>query len=168
MTKKILVAYASRSGSTMEAADKIAEELSSQGDIAAEVISVKKAKDIASYDAIVLGSAIWMGRPLSEMISFIKSYKPILSTKKVAFFGLCMTLKEATPENIKTVESFFDPIKALITPVAMRLFAGRIDPSKGGFFARLIIKMTKAPIGDFRDWVAIRSWTKELKSKFDL
>jgi menaquinone-dependent protoporphyrinogen oxidase len=61
MAKKILVVYASRGGSTMEVADKIAEELSSQGDISAEVISVKKAKDIASYDAIVLGSAILDG-----------------------------------------------------------------------------------------------------------
>ncbi len=167
MAKKILVVYASRGGSTMEVAAKIAEELSSQGDISAEVMSVKKAKDIASYDAIVLGSAIWMGRPLSEMLSFIKSYRPILLTKKVAFFGLCMTLKDETPENLKAVETYFDPIKALITPVEMKLFAGKTDPSKIGFFARLAIKMAKSPIGDFRNWDTIRSWAKELKSKLN-
>lgn len=165
MAKKILVVYASRGGSTMEAAGKIADELSSQENTTAEVISVKKAKDIASYDAIVLGSAIWMGRPLPEMVSFIKSYKPILSTKKVAVFGLCMTLKDQTPESLKAVGTYFEPIKALISPIDMQLFAGKVDPSRLGLFARLAIKMVKAPVGDFRNWDTIRSWVEELKKK---
>ena len=164
MAKRILVVYASRGGSTAEVADTIAQELSYDG-VVAEATSIKGAKNITSFDAIVLGTAIRMGRPLPEMVSFVKSYRPILSTKKVALFGLCMTLKDDTPENRKLSESYLAPLTSLFSPVDKQMFAGKIDPARIGLLSRFAIKMVKAPIGDFRLWDTIRNWARALNSK---
>lgn len=165
MSKKILVVYASRGSSTAETADIIARELSAHLEIKVEIADVKRANHIASYDSIVLGTAIRIGRPLPEMISFVKSYQPILSTKKVALFGMCMMLKDPSAENKKNSSTYFNPLKALLTPVDTHLFAGKVNLSKLGFLARLAIKMGKAPIGDFRNWEKIKTWAAELSPK---
>ena len=165
MSKKVLVVYASRGSSTAETADKVARELSTQLGVKVEVANVKRAKYIASYDSIILGTAIRMGRPLPEMVSFVKSYQPILSTKKVALFGMCMMLKDPSAENIKTSSNYLDSLKALLTPIDTHLFAGKVNPGRLGFLARLAIKMVKAPIGDFRNWDEIKAWSAQLSPK---
>ena len=53
----VLVAVASRHGSTREIADAIAQELRMQG-VDADVRHVEDVPDLNSYDAVVLGSAI--------------------------------------------------------------------------------------------------------------
>lgn len=165
MSKKILVVYASRGSSTAETADFVARELSMQLEVKVEVADVKRANHIASYDSIVLGTAIRMGRPLPEMISFVKSYQPILSTKNVALFGICMLLKDPTAENIKTSSIYLDPLKSLLPPIDTTLFAGKINPAKLGFLTRLAIKMVKLPTGDFRNWNEIKAWATKLSTK---
>jgi menaquinone-dependent protoporphyrinogen oxidase len=165
MSKKILVVYASRGSSTAETADKVAHELSVQLGLKVEVASVKRAKYIASYDSIVIGTAIRMGRPLPEAISFAKSYQPILSTKKVAIFGMCMVVKNPSAENKKSSSIYLDSLKALLNPIDTQLFAGKINPARLGFMARLVIKLAKTPIGDFRNWDEIKAWSAQLGQK---
>ncbi len=165
MEKKILVVYASRSGSTAQASDAIAHELSSIEGVTAEAVSVKSANDITLYDVIVLGTAIRMGRQLPEMISFVKSYLPILRTKKIALFGFCMTLKDDTPANRKIVGAYCNQLTSLISPVDIQLFAGKVNPARLGLLARMAVRMVKAPVGDFRKWEDIKAWARALNSK---
>jgi len=165
MKKRILVAYASRSGSTAETADMIAHELSLQKGITAEAASVKNAKDIASYDAIILGTAIHMGRPLPEMLSFVKSYQPILATKKVASFGMCMSLIKETPQTLKESDAYLATLNAQCKPFESRVFAGNVNLSKLKFMSRMIVKMVKSPVGDFRKLDDIKMWARETGKK---
>lgn len=166
MSKKILILFASRSGSTADTASIIADELKlKQKDISVDVLPVKKAKDITSYDLIILGSAIHMGRPLPEMLSFIRSYCPILKTKTILCFALCMNLRTETDKTIQESAAFLTPFSAC-TPIETKVFAGSVDYSKLGFFSRLIVKMVKSPQGDFRKIDIIKAWAAEIASKY--
>jgi len=43
-------------------------------------------------------------------------------------------------------------------PVRLGYFAGKTDPARLSFVERTALKLVKSPIGDFRDWDAIRVW----------
>lgn len=60
MGTKILVAYASRAGSTSEVAEVIGQELCSAG-AQVDIRPINEVKNIESYQAVVVGSAIHAG-----------------------------------------------------------------------------------------------------------
>jgi len=63
------------------------------------------------------------------------------------------------------VERFLEELrKALlpIQPVAVTMFAGKLDPARMSFVERTMTKMLKVPTGDFRDWNRIREWGRGL------
>jgi menaquinone-dependent protoporphyrinogen oxidase len=61
MEKKVLVAYASKCGSTGETAKAVAEEIAARGK-SVDVRPAENVKDISGYSAVVLGSAVRFGR----------------------------------------------------------------------------------------------------------
>jgi menaquinone-dependent protoporphyrinogen oxidase len=44
-------------------------------------------------------------------------------------------------------------------------FAGKVDPAALSFFERLALKMVKSPVGDKRDWNAVRTWADGLAAR---
>jgi menaquinone-dependent protoporphyrinogen oxidase len=113
-----------------------------------------------------LGSAIRAGKVLTEIFDFVEAHKSELHKLPVAYFVVGMTLREDTPEKRKTVDAYVDPLRALIAPVDVGLFAGKMDYSKFGFFEKFIIKnMIKVPEGDLRNWPAINNWAEKLLPK---
>ena len=89
--RRVLVAYASKYGSTGGVADAIGKELCSK-DVAADVVLIKNANNIGSYQGVIIGSAIYMGKWMSEAVDFVKKNKDILRKVPVAYFLVCMTL----------------------------------------------------------------------------
>lgn len=164
-TKTILVAYASKAGSTAEVADFIGKSLADKGAVV-DVKQIKSLRDISGYQAVVIGSAIRAGELLPEAVDFVKLHKEHLRKIPVAYFVVCTTLRKNTEERRKKVNAYLDPLCAEIAPVDKGLFAGKMDYSKLDFISRIIIKyMVKTPEGDFRDWDAIKKWTDRLFPK---
>lgn len=157
VNNRILIAYASKAGSTAEIAAKIGETLSKSGQ-AVDVLPVTKATDLSPYSSVILGSAIRVGQLLPEAMKFLQANQGTLAQKKFSAFIVCMTLKDDTEANRQTVSAYLDPVRALIKPASEGLFAGVMNMSKLPLFERLIIKMMKAPEGDFRKWDAIQAW----------
>ena len=165
MAGKILVAYATRAGSTAEVADFIGKTLAKSG-AAVDVRPVKKVKSLNGYTAVVAGSGIRAGRVYSEITGFVKDHKAELNTIPTVFFVVNMTMKDDTPENRAIVNAYLDPLRAEVTPVDVGLFAGTMKYDRLGFFARFAVtRMVKTPEGDFRDWNAIEAWTNALAPK---
>jgi menaquinone-dependent protoporphyrinogen oxidase len=71
----ILIAYASRHGSTGGIAERIAERLR-EGGLDAEAMTVKSARDVADYDAVILGSALYMFHWMKEARSWAAQEPP--------------------------------------------------------------------------------------------
>jgi menaquinone-dependent protoporphyrinogen oxidase len=160
MQDKVLVAYASKAGSTSEVARAVGEVLTNKG-YAVDVKLVKDVKDLSSYKAVVLGSAIRIGHVLPEVKKFVESNQKALSQVPTSYFVVCLTMHEDTEENRRTVSGYLAPLSVIVKPASEGLFAGKMDLTKLSFLDQTMAKMIKAPIGDFRNWDAIRSWAAQ-------
>ncbi len=160
MSKKILITYASVSGSTGEVAAAISKVLEKTG-VTVQVQPVKDIVDVSSFDAVVLGSSIRAGRWLPEATQFLAKHRDSLIRVPVAYFTTCLTMVNDTEDSRRTVLAYIEPVLEQvpeIKPVALGLFAGSLDPN------RTMVMQTKvAPQGDYRDWDAIRAWAKEIR-----
>jgi len=159
---KILVTYATKAGSTAEVAAEIGRVIESKGGCQVDVCPVGKLNGVDGYDAVVIGSAIRAGKWLPEATKFVEKHRDALGRVPVALFTVCLTLKDDTEENRRTVAAYLDPVRQVVQPVEVGLFAGVMDYSKLPFILRLLMKAMKSPQGDFRDWEAITSWATDI------
>ena len=162
MDNKILVAYASKAGSTIEIATHVAEKIAENGK-PVDVLPVNKVEDLTKYQSVILGSAIRIGAVLPEVSKFIESNKDILMTKSLNVFVVCMTLNEDNEENRNIVSGYLEPIRKLVHPATEGLFAGVMDLTKLNLLERLMMKSMKTPQGDFRNWEKIDTWVKKAR-----
>ena len=161
MGNQVLVAYATKSGSTNGVAEAIGQVLADFG-LSVDVQSVSNVKNIDHYQAVIIGSATRMGRLLSEALNFAEKHKVALASKKTAYFTVCLTMQEDTPENREIVSASFKPLVQIKEPLSLGLFSGKYDSSTVNFVMRAMLKKMKTPEGDFRDWEAIKTWSSEL------
>jgi menaquinone-dependent protoporphyrinogen oxidase len=162
MSQRILIAYASRAGSTAEVAETIGDVLRECG-LNVDVRSVKDVQNFTGYDALVLGSAIWAGKPLPEMQRFVADQHEALAHLPVAYFILCDALREYTPANQQIALGYLAPSRKAKQPVSVGMFAGRRDFSKVHPLLRwFLMRVIRLAEGDWRDWEQIRSWAAEL------
>src|SRR5688500_5163106 len=83
---RVLVAGASKHGSTREIAKAIAEELRAAG-LDADLRDAGNVTSLAGYDAVVLGSAIYMGRWMPEAKHLVERFQPQLAALPVWLFS---------------------------------------------------------------------------------
>ncbi len=172
MEDRILVTYASRSGTTAGVAEAIGKTLSARG-AQVDVIRMQKVKDLHNYRAVVAGSAIQAGAWLPEAMQFVRAYRIELSQKPFAAFLVCMTLAmkgEVRPEYRQHVSTWLAPVRELVRPVSEGMFAGALDTRKIASFGdrlkfRISVLLGVWAEGDHRDWNAIHAWAEELSPK---
>jgi menaquinone-dependent protoporphyrinogen oxidase len=155
----VLVAVASKHGSTRGIADAIAGELRALG-LAADVGSVDDVADPDRYEAVVLGSAVYMGKWMPEARRFVDTHRDALGRVPVWLFS-------SGPLGADEPKPAGDPAQLddLMTATRAhghRIFSGKLEPGELGLGERLIVKAVHAPAGDFRDWDAIRAWAREI------
>lgn len=159
--RRALVIYGTRAGSTAEVADHIGKSLAEAG-WSADVKSVRNVRDVKGYQAVIIGSGVRAGRLYSEIRGFVTAHRTELQEVPVAYFVVCMTLREDTPEGRKTADAYLDPLRAVVKPVDVGLFAGKMDPARLDSLGRVMQKVRGMPVGDFRDWKAIGDWATAL------
>ena len=164
MDKKVLVAYASKYGSTVGVADAIGKELCNRG-AAVDVCMLKNIGDLNPYRGILVGSAIYMGKWLPEAVDFVDRNRRVLGQIPVAYFLVCMTMREPTEENRRKVLAYLDPVLKKVPqvkPIEIGTFAGALHYSNISIPWKVILKLKGAPEGDFRQWDVIRAWATRL------
>jgi menaquinone-dependent protoporphyrinogen oxidase len=163
--EKMLVAYATRCGSTGEVAEAIGKAVCEAG-AAVDVRPVKDVKDVSAYQAVVVGSAIRMGRWLPEATRFVEKHRAALGRVPLAYFGVCLAMSEDTEEKRREAEGYLQPVRDLVQPAEQAMFAGAVIYQRLPFLLRYLMKnVIKASEGDFRDWEAIRAWAGGLPAK---
>lgn len=160
MTPKVLVAYASKHGTTREVAESIAETLREFGRLAVEIEDAGRVHDISRYDAVVVGGGLYTGKWHADARHLLKMHRHELAGKRLAVFGM----GPDSVEESKVAESRKQLERALaatpeIEPIAVTIFGGALAPESWRFpFNRL-------PAFDARDWDAIRGWAEEVATK---
>ncbi|MGE3908493.1 MAG: flavodoxin domain-containing protein [Chloroflexota bacterium] len=165
MNARVLIAYASRTGSTAEVAKAVGQEMRAAG-WQTDVLPVEGVRDITGYDALILGTAIRIGKPLSEAMRFARQHQGDMATRPVAYFMLCDTLHEDTPHSREVAQDYLTPLRKIRQPVSEGLFGGVKDFSTAHpllrWFAMRVLRLAE---GDWRNWDEIRAWAAALPDK---
>jgi menaquinone-dependent protoporphyrinogen oxidase len=159
---KTLVAVASRHGSTHEIARAIADELRTRG-LDVELRDAGEVDSLDGYDAVVLGSAVYMGDWLAEARRLVERHRERLAALPVWLFS-------SGPLGAEDPKPHGDPeriagLLAAVRPRGHRVFVGKLDKGALSLGERLAAKLVRAPEGDFRDWDAIREWADEIAAE---
>ena len=160
-TRKILLAYASRFGSTQEVAETLTTALRAAG-LEVDIQPMQEVKNLDNYDAVVLGAAIYNARWHPNAHQFLAQHQEALRQRSVVIFALgpLSTSDAAMRRSRRQLDS--ELVKySWLKPVAVEMFVGKYDPAKPGmgFFERLV------PASDHRDWNAIRAWANALAAQ---
>lgn len=172
MSKKCLVVYASEAGSTREVAEKVGQVLTEKG-LAVDVRPVKEVRNLKGYDAVVLGTAVRMFKPLGKMMSFVNKHKRDLAQVPTAAFTVGLAMKDAATKGSADAEKYAAPFLAQLgNNKSATFFAGKLDLNTlTPLFRMMMSKMTEndpSSLGDFRDWNAIQAWAGTLPASLGL
>ncbi len=156
---KILVTYASRRGSNAEIAARIGQQLLAAGH---EVIvgPCSEAPGAADFDAVILGSALYVGRWDRTAVGYLASQASQLRGRPTYLFQSGPCGEGFDLAHVKTPRA----VRRLAAQLGLQppvTFGGRLERSRGR--TRLDRWMaTGALAGDFRDWDQVKAWTAHI------
>lgn len=157
---KVLVTAATRHGGTHEIAEAIAAGLAGRG-VETEALPIGEITSLDRYDAVVLGSAVYMGRWLGEARRFAQLHASALSAMPVWLFSSGPLgppehrVPPGTPADV--------PVLVRLTRATThRTFAGRLEMQRLHFAERTVARTIHAPEGDDRNWDAIDRFAGEI------
>lgn len=162
---RVLVAYASKHGSTKGIAERIGADLRQDGH-EVDVLQAKQAGRADDYDAVVVGSAAYATHWMREASSFVKKNRGTLEHKPLWFFSSGPLGTEKVDKEGHDVAEAALPKEAQelasLHPRDHHVFWGALDMDELGLGGRMLMRLPAAregiPQGDFRDWDDIDQW----------
>lgn len=154
---RVLVTVASKHGSTLELGEAVATELRAAG---VDVDTVAPSGDlrVADYAAIICGSAVYGGSWRKEAVNFLESRADDLRNLPVWLFS-------TGPVGTADLEDETNDGSRLASLVGARdhtTFGGKLDMSQLTMGEKAIVKLVRAPEGDYRDFDAAREWARHI------
>lgn len=160
MKDVVLIAYATKHGSTHEVADALARTLVEEG-LSVDVEPAASIRDLSGYQGVVLGASLYMGRAHPDARRFLRRHRAALSRLPVAVFGI----GPLTTEDKDVAGSRAQLERALartpeVAPFATAIFGGVVDPTE------LRFPFSHMPATDARDWDEIAGWARQIAASF--
>ena len=151
---KVLVTAASKHGATSGIAEHVVKTLIDRG-FEVEFVDPPEVADLSTYDAVVIGSAVYAGNWRKDAVEFTERFSAHLQTIPVWIFS-SGPLGDDDDNGPK-----LNQLDALMESTGARShtwFDGRLIKEDLSFGERAIVAMVRAPYGDFRDWDDIADW----------
>lgn len=158
MNTSILVAYATRYGSTEEVAQSVTESLRGRG-LNVEIKLARKVRSLSGYNAVVLSAPLYMFRWHRDALHFLSRHRAALTAMPTVIFALGPFHNKE--EELRAAREQLDKELAKfpwLKPVVVEVFVGKFEPTKLRFPYSFIGPLKKIPPSDERDWQAIRAW----------
>lgn len=154
MPGNVLVAYGTTNGSTAQIAEAVADVLR-KGGFTVEAAPAASVADVTSYDAVVVGGALYTGRWHKDARRFVRRHRRALAERPLWLFS-------SGPLDATASERDIPPVPG-VRRTATRLdakghvtFGGCLVEGAKGRIAGMILRNGKG--GDFRDFTAIENW----------
>jgi menaquinone-dependent protoporphyrinogen oxidase len=152
---KVLVAYATRHGSTAEIAERIAGDLGAAGHEVDVVVAEPDRWLDDEHDGYIVGCAVYMGNWLREGRRFLADNATVLTRRPVWLFS-SGPLGEETSASIDA--KHVGRLVASTNALGHTIFGGRLRQGDAGGLEGVVARAIRAPFGDFRDWDAVDAW----------
>src|SRR4030042_4903382 len=124
--KKILIVYASATGSTVEVVEAIGKTRGDRG-FAFDTRPAKDKPAVDGYQAVIIGSAVQGSKWLPEAVAFVESNKAALQKIPVALVCVHFFFRGEGEYDCKMRLAYLDPIRPLLPHAMEVFFAGRFD-----------------------------------------
>jgi len=160
----VLVTYASKRGSTAEIAGTIAATLRRAG-LGVECEPAQAVRALEPYDAVVLGSAVYMKRWQGDARHFLKKHRKALRQMPFWVFS-SGPVGDPAKDNLDWVEP--PKFAAKIEEMGARghaVFGGRAPAEPRGMMEKAMVNGIPAEYRDRRDWNQIRAWAEGVASE---
>jgi menaquinone-dependent protoporphyrinogen oxidase len=166
LVMNVLVVHASKAGATAGIAERIASTLTREGHVAV-ARPTDQAGDPSRYDAVVLGSAVYLGHWLKEARTYAQQQRDALVTRPVWLFSSGPIGPDRVDDDGRDLLEVAAPqelpeLVEALRPVEHRVFFGALDPNRLSLAHRALRKLPAGrrilPEGDFRDWPAVEAW----------
>jgi menaquinone-dependent protoporphyrinogen oxidase len=157
----VLVAYSSKRGSTAEIAETLAATLRREG----LGVCLERAEDVRSlerYDAVVLGSAVYMKRWRGEAKHFLKKHRKALRQMPFWVFS-SGPVGDPANDNPDWIEP--PKLAEKVEELGGRdhvVFGGRVPAEPRGLVEKAMAEGIPEQFRDRRDWDRIRAWATEI------
>ena len=155
---KVLVTASSKHGATAEIAEAIAKEIT-RGGFDVDLIAPTEVESIDGYDAVVLGSAVYMTQWTENARAFISRFRVQLRTVPVWAFSCGLA---GVPNGEAQDPRRVGPALLDINAIDHQTFKGRLELTNLNLRERSIARMGAAPEGDYREWDKIRAWANQI------
>ncbi len=186
---KILVTYATQSGSTAEIAQTIGNTLEASAHVDVREHS-RVGATLTGYSAVVVGGPILRNECHIDTLMFVHKHRDRLSEIPVAFFFPCLIItrteelkpvfpilidpalqKTKSKEKTHSLRSYLKPIAEEaphVRPVAIAFLKGRMHIAKLDFGDQILIRLITllSPDineGDFINHDLIRQWASDIR-----
>ncbi len=155
MAINVLVAYATKLGSTREIADVIADTIRATADgVSVEVAEAVSIRDVTRYHAVILGSALYAAHWQRDANRFVNHHQAQLAMRPVWLFS-SGPLDHSADAGTLPATPVVAMLAASIGARDHRTFGGRLLADAPGVDPQIL---ATHPIGDFRNWDGIRAW----------
>jgi len=161
----VLVAYASKRGSTAEIAETVAATLRREG-LGVCLEPADAVRSLEPYDAVVLGSAVYMKRWRGDARDFLKKHRKAL--RQMPFWAFSSGPVGDPQDNPEWVEP--PKLAEKVEELGARgyaVFGGCLPAKPQGPMERAMVEGVPREYHDRRDWHQIRSWTHQIAAQLD-
>src|SRR6476469_4113831 len=163
----VLVAYASKRGSTAEIAETVAATLRREG-LGVCLEPAEEVRSLEPYDAVVLGSAVYMKRWRGDARHFLKKHRRALRQLP---FWVFSSGPVGNPEQDNP--DWIEPKKVMekVEELGGRGHAvcgGRVPAEPRGMMEKAMAEGVPEQFRDRRDWDEIRAWARQIAADLAL
>ena len=164
MANKILLAFASKYGSTQEVAEAIAKTMREKG-LDVDLQQASQVRSLEEYSAVVLGAPLYLYRWHKHAIRFLKHYEKALKGMPAAVFAVGPSFNGDEKEWLETRDQFRKEMAKFpwFSPIEAEVMGGNYDPVNLSFPLKYFLK--DLPAADLRDWDAIANWADDVAAK---